>query len=304
MSTPRFAAATLAAVFAIAGCRSMPERGPSERAAPPVDAAKTTVPADDNLNATVWFQTSAERDQVYRQLYRAAEARLDAAIADPAWDAMPRHERPDDPRALRKLAIIVDIDETVLDNAPYQARRVAAGDEYTDATWNAWVAQPLSGKPGAKALPGAVAFARAATARGVTVFYISNREAASAEATLKALNDAGFAASPAQFLGKGAETPGCTQTRASDKRCRRLSVARAHRVIMLFGDQLSDFLSETGDPAQRRRLAADYDDWFGQRWWMLPNPMYGAWEDATWSGQKPDRDGKRRAKRAALDPAE
>lgn len=302
MSSSRFVATTLAlALFALSGCRSVPER-----AAPPDEAvAAAAVPADDNLNATVWFQTSAERDQVYRQIYRAAAAQLDAAIADLGWDAMPRHERKDDPRALRKLAIIVDIDETVLDNAPYQARRVAAGDEYTSATWSAWVAQPLSGKPGAKALPGAAEFARTATARGVTVFYISNREATSADATLKALRDAGFPAEASQFLGKGTDVSGCTQSSGSDKYCRRLMVAREYRVIMLFGDQLSDFLSETGTPAKRRQLAADYGDWFGQRWWMLPNPMYGAWEDATWSGHKPaDRDAKRRAKRGALDPAE
>lgn len=302
MSSLRLVAATLAvAFFGLTGCRSAPDR-----AAPPDKAVVgAAVPADDNLNATVWFQTSAERDQVYRQIYRAATAQLDAAVADPSWDAMPRGEREGDPRGLRKLAIIVDIDETVLDNAPYQARRVAAGDEYASATWNAWVKQPLSGKPSAKALPGAAEFARAATARGVTVFYVSNRNAASAEATLKALRDAGFPVEASQFLGKGTEVPGCVQPSGSDKRCRRLLVARDHRVVMLFGDQLSDFFSETGDPAQRRRLAAGYGDWFGQRWWMLPNPMYGAWEDATWHEQAPaDRDAKRRAKRAALDPAE
>lgn len=302
MSSFRLVAATLAvAFFGLTGCRSV-----HDRAAPPDEAiAAAAIPADDNLNATVWFQTSAERDQVYRQIYRAATAQLDAAVADRNWDAMPRGEREGDASGLRKLAIIVDIDETVLDNAPYQARRVAAGDEYTSASWNAWVAQPLSGKPGAKALPGAAEFARAATARGVTVFYISNREAASADATLKALRDAGFPIEASQFLGKGTEVSGCVQSSGSDKRCRRLLVAREHRVIMLFGDQLSDFLSDTGDPAKRRQLAAGYGDWFGERWWMLPNPMYGAWEDAAWHGQKPaDRDAKRRAKRGALDPAE
>lgn len=288
----------IAAALALGACRTTP-------VAPPVaPTLAATTAGDDNLNATLWFQTSAERDQVYRQIYRAALSQLDAALRDPAWDALPRGERSNDPRGLAP-AIIVDIDETVLDNAPYQARLVRDGLEYGDATWSAWVEQPLAGKPGAKALPGAVEFVRAAAARGVTTFYISNRNAGSAEATLKALRDAGFPAAPDQFLGRGTPVAGCTQDGQSDKRCRRWQVAQRHRVLMLFGDQLSDFLSSSGSPAERRALADGYADWFGQRWWMLPNPMYGAWESAAWGDRRGlSRDARRRAKSDALDTAE
>ena len=237
-------------------------------------------------------------------MYRAAAAQLEAALRDPQWDALPRGERSNDPRGLAP-AIIVDIDETVLDNSPFQARRIRDGQEYGDASWGAWVEQPLSGRPGAKALPGALEFVRAAAARGITTFYISNRNASTAEATLKALREAGFPATRAQFLGRGTPVDGCTQQGQSDKRCRRWQVAQGHRVLMLFGDQLSDFLSQTGTPAQRRALADDYGEWFGQRWWMLPNPMYGGWESAAW-GDKRDlpREVRRQAKHDGLDGAE
>lgn len=300
-----------ASLLTLSACRTTPVAdapAPSPAPAATPAAMPATMPgppAHDGLNAALWFQTSAERDQSYRQVYRAATAQLDAALRDRSWDAMPRGERDNDPRGLPP-AIIVDIDETVLDNSPYSARQVRDGHEYTSATWNAWVQQPLQGRPAARALPGAVAFAQEARTRGVTIFYISNRNADTAEATLLALRGAGFVLEPGQFLGKGTPTPGCTQPSADDKRCRRALVAKGHRVLMLMGDQLSDFLSETGDPAHRRALADGYADWFGQRWWMLPNPMYGAWESATWAG-RPDRpsSGEARAiKRNALDPAE
>src|SRR5690606_5326219 len=76
---------------------------------------------DDSLNATVWYQTSVERDLITREVYRAAGRYLEQALADPAWDALPREDRDNDPAGLPP-AIIVDVDETVLDNSAHQAR--------------------------------------------------------------------------------------------------------------------------------------------------------------------------------------
>lgn len=296
-----FVAPLAVSLLLLSGCRTLQaERAPERPAA--AAAAADTPPPHDLLNAVVWFQTSAEHAQVYRQVYRAATAQLDAALADPDWDALPRGERSGSVRGL-KPAIIVDIDETVLDNAPYSARQVRDNGGFTPAGWDAWVQQPLHGRPGARALPGAVEFAQAAGQRGIPIYFISNRDASSAEATLLALHQAGFVLAPEQFLGRGTPTPGCASDNADDKHCRRAMVARDHRILMLMGDQLSDFLSQTGTPAERRALADSYADWFGQRWWMLPNPMYGSWENATWAGQpgKPTPEEKRAAKRGALD---
>jgi acid phosphatase len=254
-------------------------------------------PADDSLNATAWYQASVERDLVYREVYRDAGEHLAAALADPSWDALPRTERDGDPSGLPP-AIIVDVDETVLDNSANQARLIHDGATFNETGWDAWVQQRA-----AVALPGAVEFLTAAAARGVTVFYISNRTAAQAAATFDNLRQAGFPiATPAQFMGKGMVVPGCT-AKGSDKGCRRRLVGRDHRVLMLVGDQVDDLVDVASKTPEGRRAAiAPYLDWVGERWWVLPNPVYGAWEPALfgndWSLPAAAR---RAAKEAALD---
>ena len=171
------------------------------------------------------------------------------------------------------------------------------GKEFADATWDMWVEERR-----ATALPGVVAFTRAAADKGVTVFYVSNRSTALTEATLDNLRSEGL---PVQhedvFLGLGMQVPDCAQT-GSGKTCRRQLVGREHRVLMQFGDQLGDFVQATANTSEQHALLhAEYRGWFGERWWMLPNPTYGAWEpaqfDNAWSLPASER---RRAKRDAL----
>lgn len=277
----------LVAALSLAGCASVPA------------TATQTPPPDDSLNATVWFQTSVERDLVFRGIYRAAGARLDAALADKRWDALPKDDRDNDPRALPP-AVIVDIDETVLDNSPSQVRQIRSGSEFNEAAWGEWVEQRA-----AKPLPGALEFLRAASAKGVTVFYISNRDASLADATRNNLRQAGFPiGNDDQFLGLGAFVEGCEQE-GSEKACRRQLVGRKYRVLMQFGDQVGDFVHILANTLDGRRAAiAPYADWIGERWWALPNPVYGSWEpalfDNAWNQPQAAR---RAAKEAALDDA-
>jgi acid phosphatase len=289
-----------ASVFAaalLAGCASLSIPPP----APVVPATRQaqTPPPDDTLNATAWFQTSVERDLVFRQTYRAAAGKLPAALADKTWDALPKGDRDNDPRAL-PAAIIVDVDETVLDNSPNQARLIRAGAEFNDADWEAWVQQRA-----ARPLPGALEFLNAAARQGVTVFYISNRSAAQAQATVDNLRRAGFPiAGTGQFLGKGTVVPGCV-AKGSDKGCRRRSVGRGYRVLMQFGDQVGDFVDIASNTREgRRQVIAPYAEWVGERWWTLPNPVYGSWEPALFGNdwQQPAA-ARRAAKEAALDTA-
>ena len=85
----------------------------------------------------------------------------------------------------------------------------------------------------------------------------------------------------AVFLGKGFAVDGCTVVDRSDKSCRRRLVGRSHRVLLQVGDQLGDFFETRAvTPAERRAAASPWDDWFGQRWFMLPNPSYGNWVSA------------------------
>src|SRR5699024_4039422 len=111
---------------------------------------------------------------------------LPEALADPAWDALAAEDRPEgsDPRGLPP-AVVLDIDETVLDNSPYQARLIRDNARYDDVTWAEWVREEA-----ARPLPGALAFTRAAAARGITVIYLSNRDHALDEATLANLRAA------------------------------------------------------------------------------------------------------------------
>ncbi|HEY1142141.1 MAG TPA: HAD family acid phosphatase [Lysobacter sp.] len=254
-------------------------------------------PADDSLNATVWFQTSVERDLVYTAIYRAAGQRLDAALKDRRWDALPKDERSNDASKLPP-AIIVDVDETVLDNSPSQVRQIRERRGFDEAAWGAWVNERK-----AKPLPGAAEFLNAAAARGVTVFYISNRDASLAGATVANLRQAGFPLKDAsQFLGLGTVVEGCEQN-GSEKTCRRQLVASRYRVLMQFGDQVGDFVQILANTPEGRRTAiAPYMDWIGSRWWPLPNPLYGSWEPALFGNAWSQPEAVRRAaKEDALD---
>ena len=285
----------LAAAFALlAACAAQPSRTapPAAPAAPVAHAAA----ADDNLNAVAWTQTAVEHDLIYLQTYRDAQARLLAALADPRWDALPKADRVVPARGL-KPAVLLDIDETVLDNSPYQARLVRSGGEFNEADWAAWCKEAK-----ARALPGVVAFTRFAVQHGVAVFYLSNRAKDLDEATLANLRAAGLAvAGPQSFLGLGTVVEGCEQA-GSEKGSRRQLVARQYRVLMQFGDQLGDFVDVLPNtPAGRRQVVAPYLDWIGERWFVLPNPSYGSWEPALFDNDwQAPREARREAKLKAL----
>lgn len=296
------ALALLVAGTLLAGCATS-QRAATTDTTPPAPVAGTETgqdpPADDSLNATAWFQTSVERDLVFTAIYRAAHQRLDAALKDKRWDALPKEERSNDPSKLPP-AIIVDVDETVLDNSPSQVRQIRERRGFDEAAWGAWVNERK-----AKPLPGAVEFLDAAAKKGVTVFYVSNRDASLAEATVANLRQAGFPLKDAgQFLGLGTVVEGCEQ-HGSEKTCRRQWVAGKHRVLMQFGDQVGDFVQIVANTPEGRRAAiAPYLEWIGVRWWPLPNPVYGSWEPALFGNEwsRPEAE-RRAAKQSALDDA-
>jgi len=297
------AASLLAAALLLAACQTTPQN--ASQATAPADAAPAQASgpvADDNLNAVLWVQTSAEYRASAETIYRAAADELDKALAERNWDALVPSER-DNAGAIAGLkpAVIMDVDETVLDNSPYQARLVRDQAQYSDPTWDLWVAEKK-----AKAVPGVVDFARAATEKGVTILYLSNRAVHLKEATLANLKAVGMpVASDEVFLGLGTVVPGCEQN-GSEKNCRRRLAGQKYRVLMQFGDQLGDFVEVVANtPQGRDGLLEEYGDWFGERWWMLPNPTYGGWEPALfnndWAQPKAAR---REAKWEALEFAD
>lgn len=252
-------------VFALAACAGSPTR---DAAPAPVVSA-----AHDNLNATLWMENAAEYEASVRGVYAAAQRSFDLALADPSWNALPKGEVPLGFESLPP-AIIVDADETFINNEPYQARAIRDGRGYTPESWIAWV-----NERNAKALPGAVEFANHVASRGATIFYVTNRDyPAEFEATVANLRAQGF---PVADDASNVLLRGAPVASAREKGERRKYVARTHRVLVMLGDNLGDFLDgiNTG-VAARRELMAPYAGWWGQRWFMLPNPSYGSWETA------------------------
>lgn len=252
----------LVALPLVAGCRTTaPVAGPAPAVSPV---------ADERLAGVLWLQTSAEYQSIARSSFAAARRALDRALADPAWSAA--LEQAGDAASLPP-AVIADVDETLLDNSIFEAESILARRPFESARWRAWVERRE-----ATAIPGAVEFARYAAERGVTVFYVTNRAAELEAATRDNLARAGFP------FREGVDTllaPGERPEWTSDKTSRRAEVSRSYRVLLLLGDDLNDFVSGAWDsPAERRELAARYDERWGERWILLPNPYYGSWERA------------------------
>ena len=292
--------ALFAAALSLGACRTMPATDAGSTPAADTPVAAASVPADDNLNAVLWMQRAAEYRATCETVYHAAADRLDAALKDPDWDALVPAERASAAKGLPP-AVVLDVDETVLDNSPYQARLVRSGGEYDEVSWDGWVREEK-----AQPVPGVLDFAKAATARGITLIYISNRAEHLGPATLSNLRKAGLPVKDdSVFLGLGTFVEGCEQE-GSEKLCRRQLAGRKYRVLMQFGDQLGDFAQVVANtPEARGTLEAQYRGWFGQRWWALPNPSYGSWEPALFNNAWPDpRETRRASKREALNPAE
>ena len=293
----------IAGSLSLAACKRSDVPATGILAAPTATVAIATAPAgpaaDDNLNAVLWMQTSAEYAAASQTVYRAAADKLDLALKEKNWDALVPGERANAANGL-KPAVLMDVDETVLDNSPYQARLVQHGKAFDDISWDAWVAEKK-----AKPVPGVVDFAKAATAKGVTILYVSNRAEHLQAATLANLRNVGLpVADDSVFLGLGTFVEGCEQN-GSEKNCRRQLAGRKYRVLMQFGDQLGDFVQVVANtPADRARLQDEYADWFGERWWMLPNPTYGSWEPALFNNAwDQPQEARRASKRAAMDLA-
>lgn len=284
-----------AAVLTLAGCASTAPR--SVPMTPLVPAA--AVAADDNLNAVLWVQTAQEYRALTTQTWRAAEAQLDAALADPTWTALLPGEGAELQRGDLPPAVIVDIDETMLDNAAFQARLVVDGQSYGNEGWAAWVRERR-----ATPVPGALEFAKAAAAKGVAIVYISNRTHDMLEDTVANLRHYGFPVDEANYYGLGVDVPGCTP-HGSEKGCRRIATAGKYRVLLQVGDQITDMAQlQTNSRTERDALFNDHNAWFGQRWFVLPGPTYGGYEPAAFGNDwSQPADVRRARKQQALELA-
>lgn len=240
----------------------------------------------ENLNAVLWMQVSAEYQIITKSAFKHAARTLSEAMADPFWSALV--EQHDMEYATLPPAIIVDIDETLLDNTQALAQDVYDRTSYdtTDTKWREWVI--LKSAP---AVPGAVAFLQwvHTTYPQITIYYITNRETPLKAATLENLKQFDFpiSAHTDVLLTKDIGTE-------SDKTKRRALVGSKQRVLMLIGDDLNDFIPAKTSLETRIRNAQKYDHYWGERWVMLPNPSYGSWERALPIGKDDDETLKKR----------
>ena len=274
----RFLPAALTAVLlACATQQPVAPTAPTPVSAPVPKAADTASPSSPCnpghalVNAALWVGSSAEYRAAALSTFSAAKRALDAALADPTWIGAPEDQPTDPPQP---PAIILDLDETSLDNLEFEVRAMHAGTTYDATLWRAWVEEGA-----AKSVPGASEFLAYAKSRGVTPFYITNRDFPQEEAgTMKNLQSLGFP------LDAGVDTllmRGEGDFKQSDKGPRRAFVAMSYRVLLVLGDDLNDFTNARDKSVvERDALVAEMQDWWGVRWFIVPNPMYGSWERA------------------------
>jgi acid phosphatase len=238
---------------------------------PTAAAARTVNPQESVLLANLYMQTSAEYEAICLQTYSLALERLKMKLAArSAGDLKP--------------AVVMDLDETVLDNSGFQSFLDREKLDYSDALWDSW--EKDYGDE-VRLIPGAKGFITAAENLGVTVVYLSNRLTTNSAATKSALARLGLNINGIddRLLLKPAGG-------SSDKTARRKAADQKYLVLMYFGDNLRDFseefaapkLSETDQAGQMKAIAerrarvdrAAYR--WGNDWIILPNPVYGEWQ--------------------------
>lgn len=165
--------------------------------------------------------------------------------------------------------MVTDIDETILDNSPYQAHSSLNNQKYSDSSWIVWTKRIAS-----DIVPAGLSFFQYAKSRGVSVFYITNRLEEERSQTLKELQRWGFPDADNEHL--------ILKTAGSGKGPRRDIVSANYNIIMLFGDNLSDFSSvfDKKSLAERDQQARGNASLYGSKFIVLPNLMYGDWESA------------------------
>ncbi len=232
------------------------------------------VNSDYLLMSTLWFQKSAEMQAVYLQTYHFAKLIIDNKLN------LNNNDKP--------KAVVVDIDETVLDNSSFEAHCITKNTSYTSEEWKAWV-----DKSEAKALPGALDFLKYAKEKGVETIYISNRKKNTQVSTLTNLRklEFPFADDTHLFLRDSVST----------KRYRREAVLDKYDVILYIGDNLTDYseIFENRNSKLAKDIVEKNKAVLGVDFLILPNPMYGEWEKPVFDNNmrlpKAEKDSLRKA---------
>lgn len=210
--------------------------------------------SDHLINATLWMQHSAEYRACCLQTYKNAKLALEANLKAKQTD--------------KPAAVVLDIDETVLDNSYYEAYMVTQATSFSDSTWALW-----TGKAVATEIPGAIDFLKHADSLGVEIIFISNRVPSELQLTMANMKALGFPEVPSEnFLLK---------TETSCKKARRENIANSYEIIMYVGDNMGDFHESFDERKEKGDMLSETDsivELLGRKYIILPNPTYGTWE--------------------------
>ena len=246
------------ATFALLGTLTFSAPAATEAASgpSPTEQKQQVNLGNQNIMSVLWYQNSTEAKALYVQGYNAAKLNLDKEI------------KKQKAKGGKKLAIALDIDETVLDNSPYQGYAALNNKAFPEG-WHEWVASAQ-----AKAVPGARDFLKYADKKGVQIFYVSDRDKAKdLKATKRNLKSEGLPqAKESHILLKD-------KKKDKSKQPRRDKIQKKYNLVMLFGDNLLDFADpKEATEASRTELLNKHKDDFGKKYIIFPNPMYGSWE--------------------------
>ena len=228
----------------------------------------------ENTMGSLWYQNAAEVDALYQQGYNVATNKLKELLKQPTN---------------KPYSIVLDIDETVLSNIPFQVKMIKDGTAFNPKLWDEWVQ-----KAEAKPVAGAKEFLQFADKNKVQIYYISDRTDAQVDATIKNLEAQGLPVQGRDHLMFKKEGD-------KSKEGRRQEVLKHTNLVMLFGDNLVDFAEfSTKSEADRDKMFEQLKAEFGDKFIIFPNPMYGSWESAVYKGEKKDGKGQSEARLNAL----
>jgi 5'-nucleotidase (lipoprotein e(P4) family) len=245
--------------------------------------AKAPPLLDYQTGGTLYMQKAAEYRALAYQAYNLARLRLDEDLkSKPKGIAKADRKKP--------RAVMLDIDETVLDNSPSQAKGIMSATPFSSKEWYVW-----SDMRKAKAIPGSLDFVKYATSKGVKVFYVSNRDQVQEQSTIDNLISLGFPDITAENV--------MLRQKVSSKEERKAAIEARYRIVLFVGDNLDDFSSRFEKKPIAERFAetdAMRDEW-GKRFIVLPNVMYGTWENAIYNYERLNEEQKAERRAAALE---
>lgn len=218
--------------------------------------------ADTETMGLLWMRTSAEYRALAYQGYNVAMNAVKMAVTDPS------HQR-------KPLAIVLDADETVVDNTKLMGESIANGNGRFDAPW--WRQAVHQGK--SQAMPGAVEFLNEVHKQGVEIFYVSNRYApVNLDVTIQNFKELGFPSVDKDHV--------LLFEKDSDKQPRFDMIAKKYYVVVYMGDNAGDFPIGTKGKtlAERNAIIDAHKEDFGTTFVVFPNPAYGSWVSALAKG--------------------